>query len=120
MQLSIYYEKDDKYLIELVDRLSNSKRMSKSAAILTILEEYFEADKRVGQILKDMTAINKEQLNRALDEQKQENGDKKLGEIMIENNFIEEEKLERALQIQKERQIKRKTVKTKSKSGGEM
>jgi len=99
MQMSIYYQEEDEYLIDLVEKRANGKRMSKSAMILSILEEYFEAEKRIGEILKDMRAVEDNQVEKALEVQKKE--DKRLGKIMVERDYVEEDQLHRALQVQK-------------------
>ena len=104
MQMSIYYKQEDQYLIDLVEKLADRKRMSKSAMILSILEEYFEANKRIGEILRDMQAINTDQLNQALDLQKGKEEDKRIGEIMVERDYVEEDQLHRALQVQKRKE----------------
>ena len=100
MQMSIYYKEGDEYLIDMVEKLAERRRMSKSAVILSILEEYFEADKRVGEILRDMLAIDSEKLNEALKLQQQKEKDKRVGEIMVERDYVEEDQLQRALQVQ--------------------
>ena len=100
MQMSIYYQENDEYLIDLVEKLANRRRMSKSAMILSILEEYFEANKRVGQILKDMRAVEEEQLKRALKKQEKMEEKKKLGKILLERDYVREVDLDRALQVQ--------------------
>ncbi|MBI1741497.1 hypothetical protein HYR54_00325 [Candidatus Acetothermia bacterium] len=51
MQLTIYYTKDDQYLLDQIDDKADAERRSKSAVILSIIEEYFEADKKLGEIL---------------------------------------------------------------------
>jgi len=100
MQMSIYYQKDDEYLIDLIEKRADRRRMSKSAMILSILEEYFEAEKRVGEILRDMQAIEEEQVEKALKVQ-EEKEDKRLGKIMVERDYVEKDQLQRALQVQK-------------------
>jgi histidinol phosphatase-like enzyme len=100
MQMSIYYQEDDEYLIDLVEKRANRKRMSKSAMILSILEEYFEAEKRIGEILRDMQAVEEEQVEKALNVQR-EKDDKRLGKIMVERDYVEKDQLTRALQAQK-------------------
>jgi hypothetical protein len=100
MQMSIYYKEEDQYLIEMVEKLADRKRMSKSAMILSILEEYFEANKRIGEILKDMRAVDSDQLNEALTLQQKQEEDKRIGEIMVERDYVEEGQLQRALQLQ--------------------
>ena len=99
MQMSIYYQEEDEYLIDLVEKRANRKRMSKSAMILSILEEYFEAEKRIGEILQDMNAVESRQVEKALKVQK-EKEDKRLGKIMVERDYVKEDQLHRALQIQ--------------------
>ena len=100
MQMSIYYQKDDEYLIDLIEKRADRRRMSKSAMILSILEEYFEAEKRIGEILRDMQAIEEEQVEKALKVQ-EEKEDKRLGKIMVERDYVEKDQLQRALQVQK-------------------
>ncbi len=110
MQISIYYQKDDQYLLDRVEALAKRERRSKSSAMLSILEEYFEAGKRIGEILKDMNAINTAQLHEALTEQRNKKEGKRLGEIMLEKKLINEKQLERALGIQGALNNGRKTV----------
>lgn len=98
--MSIYYKEEDQYLIDRLEVEANRGRKSKSAMILSILEEYFEAEKKMGQILKDMRAIDNEKLNQALDLQKEKDGNKSIGEIMVQKGYVKEVDLERALQIQ--------------------
>ena len=99
MQMSIYYQEDDEYLIDLVEKRANRRRMSKSAMILSILEEYFEAEKRIGEILRDMQAVEEDQVEKALKVQR-EKEDKRLGKIMVERDYVEKDQLNRALQVQ--------------------
>jgi len=99
VQTTIYYREEDGFLIEKVEEKANRERKSKSAVILSILEEYFEAERRVGEILKDMGAVSPEEIDDALAEQ-EEDSDKKIGEIMVENDYVREVDLDRALQVQ--------------------
>jgi len=101
MQTTIYYKENDSYLIDKVEEKSNTERKSKSAVILSILENYFEAEKRIGEILRDLGVLKREHLKEALENQKDEKKDKKLGEIMLEEGYVEEIDLDRALRIQK-------------------
>mgnify|MGYP006289884639 CR=1 FL=1 len=101
MQTTIYYRKEDKYLLDKVENMANRERKSKSACLLTILEEHFEAEKKVGEILKDLGALKREHLKDALNSQKDGKKDKLLGEIMLEEGYVEEIDLDRALRIQK-------------------
>ena len=100
MQATIYYREEDEYLLEKVEKLAKRKRKSKSAMILSILEEYFEGDKKVGQILKDIGALSAEDLKVALSKQKEEERDKRLGEILLDQGVILEVDLDRALELQ--------------------
>ncbi len=99
MQTTIYYREEDDFLIDKVEEKANRERKSKSAVILSILEEYFEAERRVGEILKDMGAVEPDKIDEALSKQ-EEDSDKKIGEIMVENDYVQEVDLDRALQVQ--------------------
>ena len=48
MQTTIYYIEEDQYLLDLVDQVARRERKSRSAVILSIIEEHFERDKRLG------------------------------------------------------------------------
>lgn len=54
MQVTIYYSQEDQYLLDLVDQEARQERKSRTAAILTILEEHFECGKKNGEILVDL------------------------------------------------------------------
>lgn len=54
MQATIYYQERDQYLIDKVEGKANRERKSKSAVILSIIESYFEANKKICQILSDL------------------------------------------------------------------
>lgn len=99
MQTTIYYKDEDEYLIDKVEEKANRERKSKSAVILSILEEYFEAERRIGEILSDMGAVSSDKIKDALEAQEQES-DKRLGEILVENDYVQEIDLDRALQVQ--------------------
>ena len=100
MQTTIYYGEEDKYLIELLDKLAKRKRKSRSAMILTILEDYFERDKRIGDILVDMGYITAKQLEEALEQQRTSEEYKPLGQILVERGWVTKEAVERALTVQ--------------------
>ncbi|MFB6291408.1 MAG: hypothetical protein ABEJ25_06750 [Candidatus Bipolaricaulia bacterium] len=100
MQTTIYYKEGDEYLIDKVEEKANRERKSKSAVILSILEEYFEGGRRVGEILNDMGAVSSNELKDALKAQEQ-GTEKRLGEILLENDYVREVDLDRALQVQR-------------------
>lgn len=100
MQISIYYQEEDQYLLDKVKELAKRERRSKSATMLAILEEYFEGNKRVGEILKDMKAINSKELREALSKQKTNQKGRKLGEILLARGNLKEDQLIRALEVQ--------------------
>ncbi|MEF8799040.1 MAG: hypothetical protein V5A79_06475 [Candidatus Bipolaricaulota bacterium] len=104
--MSIYYQEGDQYLIDKLEREANRRRKSKSAMVLSILEKHFEAERKVGEILRDMGTIEEDQLQRALEAQKKDEGKEKLGEIMLEKGYVREVDLDRALQVQ-EKQTRR-------------
>lgn len=101
MQSTIYYRKDDEYLIEKLEEKADRERKSKSACLLSILEEYFEAEKRVGEILTDMGILNKEEVRICLEKQKKSKDGKRIGEILVEENYVKEIDLDRALEVQR-------------------
>jgi len=100
MQTTIYYSEEDAYLIRQLDLKGRRERKSRSAVILSILEEYFEREKRLGEILIDMGAISYPDLARNLELQKSKFTEKRLGEILLEQEAIDPNVLERALVIQ--------------------
>lgn len=100
MQTTIYYREKDNYLIEKIEAKASRERKSKSAVILSILEEYFESEQKIGEILRDLGAVSSDKLNRALEVQRTEQTDKKLGEILVNNNYVRDVDLDRALDIQ--------------------
>lgn len=100
MQLTIYYTKDDFYLIKQVEAKAERERRSKSAVILSIIEEYFERKKRLGEILCDLGKLSQEKLNQAIEIQKKEGGSRTLGQILLSKKWITEDDLIRALMLQ--------------------
>ena len=60
MQTTIYYREEDQYLIDKLQEKANRERKSKNACILSILEEYFESQKKLGEILTDMGILGEE------------------------------------------------------------
>ena len=100
MQTTIYYSDDDGYVIKQVDMKGRRERKSRSSVILSILEEYFEHEKRIGEILIDLGAISHTDLAKGLELQKSKFTEKLLGDILLEEELVEQEALERALIIQ--------------------
>lgn len=100
MQMSIHYREEDQYLVDMLEKEAKRHRKSKSAMLLTIIEEYFEAKQKLGEILRDMGAVKKEELKQALELQKTEKNGEKIGEIMLDEGYVEEVQLDRALTVQ--------------------
>jgi len=100
MQMTIYYTKEDLPLIRQVEAKAERERRSKSSVILSIVEEYFERNKRIGEILCDLGKLTPEKLNQALEIQKKEGGTRPLGEILLAKKWITEADLVRALMLQ--------------------
>jgi predicted transcriptional regulator len=100
MQVTLYYSEEDKYLLDLVDKLALQQRKSRSAVIMSILEEYFEREKRLGEILVDLGAIDPGRVAQALKEQEREGRRRLIGEILVEKGWIKPQDVERALVIQ--------------------
>jgi hypothetical protein len=68
--------------------------------ILSILEEFFERDKRIGEILLDMGEVSHKDLAQALELQGKKHAGKRLGEILLEERLATQEAVDRALLIQ--------------------
>jgi hypothetical protein len=100
MQTTIYYNNEDSYLMGQVDAKSRRERKSRSAVILSILEEFFESDKRLGEILLDIGVLSHADLSKGLELQKTQFADKLLGDILLEEEYVTPEAVERALIIQ--------------------
>jgi len=100
MQTTIYFSEGDSYLMEQVDIKGRRERKSRSAVILSILEEFFERDKRIGQILLDMGAVSHKDLAKGLELQKKDAAGKRLGQILLEEKLVDQEAVDRALLIQ--------------------
>lgn len=100
MQTTIYYNEDDAYLMKQVDAKGRRERKSRSAVILSILEEHFEREKKLGQILIDLNVISHADLAKGLELQQTKFADKLLGDILLEEEFVTPEAVERALLIQ--------------------
>ena len=100
MQTTIYYTAEDRDLINAVEDKARKERKSKSAVILSILEEYFMG-KNLGEILCEIGCVNNKQISKSLEVQQKKGKNKLLGEILLNENFITEEDLNRALFLQK-------------------
>ncbi len=100
MQTTVYYSEEDQYLMNLVDQVARRERKSRSAVILSILEEYFERDKRLGEILVDMGFVQPHQIEEGLKRQSELSEHKPLGEILVEEGLVPTEAVERALAVQ--------------------
>lgn len=110
MQLTIYYTEEDLYLMKQVNAKAERERRSKSSVILSIIEEYFERNKRVGEILVDLGKLTEDKLQQVLELQKKEGGIRTLGEILLSKRWISEHDLERALLLQDKSRQKQKAA----------
>lgn len=100
MQVTLYYNEEDKYLLDLVDKLAQQQRKSRSAVIMSILEEYFERDKRLGEILVDLGVLDHLRVQEALKEQDAGGRSRLIGEILVEKGWVSPQDVQRALLIQ--------------------
>ena len=100
MQVTIYLTDQDKYIVRLLDEHSRRERKSRSAVILSILEEHFERDKRLGEILIDLGVLDRAELDRILQLQQTGFADKLLGELLVSEQGVAETDVRRALEIQ--------------------
>jgi len=101
VQVTIYLTEEDTYLLRLVDEVARRERKSRSAVMLSILEEHFERDHRLGEILVDLGALSTIDLEKALRAQGDTFTDKLLGEVLASEHGVEEDAIERALTIQR-------------------
>jgi hypothetical protein len=100
MQTTIYYSDDDAYLIKQVDAKGKRERKSRSSVILSILEQYFECEKKLGEILIDLGVMSHSDLARGLQLQQTKFTKKLLGDILLQEHLVSPEAVERALMIQ--------------------
>jgi len=100
VQVTLYHNDEDQYLLGLVDAQAERERKSRSAVIMSILEEHFERGKKLGEILVDMRAVAPRDVEAALDEQKMGNGPRMLGEILVEKGLVRDAAVKRALVVQ--------------------
>ena len=100
MQMTIYYNEDDRYLVDQVDEMANRDRKSRSAVMLTILEAFFERNKPIGQILQDQGLIGSDEVEQILSLQRDEGGGRKFGELATERGYVSLSHVQRALSIQ--------------------
>jgi len=100
MQTTIYYRESDQYLINKLEEMAHRERKSKSACLLSLLERYFEAEKKIGEILTDLGVVAQEDIQKSLKKQREGKNKKRLGEILLEQGYVKEIDLDRALDIQ--------------------
>lgn len=95
----MYFSDEDKYLIDLVDEKARRERKSRSAVMLSILEEYFERGKRLGELLIELGAVTPQAVEKALELQRSGASERRIGEIMAELGLVHPDTVERALEI---------------------
>lgn len=100
MQTTIYFGDEDRYLLDLVDKMARRERKSRSAIILSLIEQYFERDSRLGEILVDMGVVSGQEVEKALEEQRRGSEWVPLGQILVQKGVVSEEDVERALVVQ--------------------
>ena len=100
MQLSLYYKQEDKNLIEQIGKVAKIQRKSKACFVLSILQDYFEKKRRLGEILRSISGLSNDQLNKALEIQQKQKKRRLLGEILLDEGFIEEKILKESLALQ--------------------
>ena len=101
MQVTIYFGDADEYLIGLIDAKSSRERKSRSAVIISLLEEYFESGRKLGEILVDLGVLSEEDLGRALTLQSTDGfKGKLLGEVLEAELAVTAAEVQRALEIQ--------------------
>jgi hypothetical protein len=98
--VTTYYGEQDKYLLELVDKQARQERKSRSAVILSVLEEHYEREKKLGEILVDLGVVSPSDVQKSLELQKTTFTEKLLGEILAEQQGVDKQTIEHALMIQ--------------------
>ena len=68
--------------------------------LLSILEEHFETEKRLGEILVDLGSLSHADLAKGLDLQKRQFAEKLFGDVLLEQELVDKEAVDRALSIQ--------------------
>jgi hypothetical protein len=76
--VTIYRTEEDSYLFRLTDEASRGERTSRSAFILSIIEQGFEKGRRLGEIPIGLGVLSEAALARALTLQKETSADKLL------------------------------------------
>ena len=100
MQITIYFTDEDEWLINEIDAMASSQRKSRSSMILSIIEQFFLSEGKVGDILVSMGKITSEQLAKALELQKKSDSKRFLGQILVDEGFIEYKDILRVLAVQ--------------------
>jgi len=100
VQITIYYQERDQYLMDKLEQKAERERRSKSAVILSIIEDYFEAEKKIGEILRDLNVVSPDQVEDGLEEQRERDSEDKLGRILLDKGYVKEVDLDKALAIQ--------------------
>jgi hypothetical protein len=101
VQVTIYFGEADEYLVRLVDLKSSRERKSRSAVIISLLEEHFESGRKLGEILIDLGILSEENLNHALELQRTDGFRGKLfGEVLQAELEVTAAEIGRALEIQ--------------------
>jgi hypothetical protein len=100
LQVTIYLTDADEYLLRLVEARSLRERKSRSAVMLSILEEHFEKTHRLGEILVDLGALSPTDLAEVLELQERSFTDKLLGELLVSERGVSIDAVERAMTIQ--------------------
>jgi hypothetical protein len=100
VQVTMYLTEEDAYLLRLIDRKSQRERRSRSAVLLSIIEEHFEKGRRLGEILVDLGVLSEHEVANALELQRNTCSGRLLGEVLSNELGIEEGFIRRALTIQ--------------------
>jgi len=100
VKLTVYITESDKYLLGLVDRQARRERKSKSAVILSLIEEHYEKSRKLGEILVDLGVLSEATLEDSLRKQRQDSAKRLIGEILTDDEGISTVHIQRALEIQ--------------------
>ncbi len=100
MQMTVYYNDADRYLVDLIEQAAQRYRMSRSAVVFSIIEQHFERHNRIGEVLVDMGSLSAADVNAILQRQSETGQGQLFGELAVEAGLIDPHELDQALAVQ--------------------
>lgn len=100
MMISVYYRKDNEWLLDRIEEICTVERRSRSTVIWSILEHYFEQERKIGEILQGMGLVSLEELQIALEDRKKEKIPKRIGQLLKQRGIVNKKDIQNAVDIQ--------------------